>query len=522
MRGFRLVLLLGIASLFTLLFYGCGRSALDGYDPLEVDQLDANVADHSVDVSNDRTSPPIRDAGRDAAETSTCGAANCPNGCCDAQGVCRQGTQLQSCGTRGVKCEDCRNGFDLCHPTTRQCARTVNNCNAQTCGGGCCISATACVPGNTSSGCGTGGKTCQTCKDIEVCDATSHSCRPTTCNATNCPQGCCDGTVCRSGVTQGQCGLKGQACKACGTNEACTPVTAAGGQCQPTKTCTPTSCPNGCCTADDRCVDGSANNACGTGGACTDCTKQSEICIIIAGSHALSHACAPPPPECNPGNCSGCCDGTDCHAGFLPTRCGSGGTTCANCVASGASCNVNTRVCSNEPSNCPAAYGTCSGSLRMPALPRQQVCTFNQLADGRAACDKGPNEPGCNDYFAFLQGQTPACAACLTPFKVPFTDTDGIAACVAPFVSDGCNHLLACSKECTDTACNQCADSVEGQCRQNVRLPGGECSSEFTSSTSCAVPALLPGQPGDFCSPVTSGGNYGRWLEEVGRHYCGP
>jgi len=43
--------------------------------------------------------------------TSTCTSSNCPNGCCDSNGVCQPGIYDQICGTGGQACNDCGNGW---------------------------------------------------------------------------------------------------------------------------------------------------------------------------------------------------------------------------------------------------------------------------------------------------------------------------------------------------------------------------------------------------------------------------
>lgn len=511
-RGLRLLCVLTMVGLTFVLFYGCGRSTLDGYEPLGLEEPDAQGLRDGATF--DRFIP-VRDGGRDGGPS--CSAASCPNGCCDEEGRCRQGSQLQACGRGGAACADCRDGFDFCDPSSRLCSRTVSDCSAQTCGDGCCASSTVCLGGTNESACGTGGRACAACDEgDEVCDATNRECRPTTCGPENC-DGCCEGNRCRTGQAPSLCGASGQACRACGDGETCSPTGAAGGACVATRTCTSSTCPNGCCTLDDRCVDGTSDGACGTGAAaCRNCAAQSEICS--------SRACAPPPPTCTAANCPGCCDGNQvCQAGFLNNRCGVGGARCADCTATSATCSVTTRACTNQPNACPAPYGTCPGNARLPALAQQKVCSLNELADGRAACGPGADSASCNAFYGFLQATNAACGSCLAPFKVPFQQTDGISACLARFVGSSCNRNLACVKACTDQSCAQCSADLEAACRQNVRQPGGECLTESLAAITCAAPALLPGSPGAFCAPPLTGGDaFGRWLETVGRYYCGP
>ncbi len=78
------------------------------------------------------------------------------------------------------------------------------------------------MPGNTEAACGFGGLACSVCGASERC--ISATCQPQTpqCNATICPNGCCDtasGKCKPSSNTS--CGVGGVACQACASDEAC-------------------------------------------------------------------------------------------------------------------------------------------------------------------------------------------------------------------------------------------------------------------------------------------------------------
>ena len=62
------------------------------------------------------------------------------------------------------------------------------------------------------------------------------------------------------------------------------------------------------------------------------------------------------------------------------------------------------------------------------------------------------------------------------------------------------------------------AGSIQG-CDNSVRQ--GQCSSSFQAS-SCIASAFggPTGGAGAFCNPFNYGGNFGRWLQGVGGHYC--
>lgn len=84
--------------------------------------------------------------------------ANCPKGCCDANGVCQpQGPA--ACGTLGGMCVACAQG--------QACVAGVCQCNAQSCASGCC-SNNACVQ-PTPLLCGIKGVVCVKCAQGQLC-----------------------------------------------------------------------------------------------------------------------------------------------------------------------------------------------------------------------------------------------------------------------------------------------------------------------------------------------------------------
>ena len=82
---------------------------------------------------------------------------------------------------------------------------------------GCCLNGTTCMPGMNETACGLGGTACQTCGANEQCLAGVCQAKKPTCNATTCPDGCCDSVSgnCIKPPTAAACGMAGSACKVC-------------------------------------------------------------------------------------------------------------------------------------------------------------------------------------------------------------------------------------------------------------------------------------------------------------------
>jgi hypothetical protein len=431
----------------------------------------------------------------------TCGPQNCP-GCCIGN-ICVAGIDDSACGLAGQQCQNCSNGGLSCQPA----GSGGGFCGKPTCGPanckGCCQGNT-CRGGGDAFACGVGGQQCQQCPLGQSCQG-GRCVGMELCGLQNCPFGCCIGDICAAGTQDTACGVGGQICQNCAAQGA----VCAGGKCS--QTCGPQNC-NGCC-AGNVCVGGTSASQCGAGGqACKDCSAIGEVC--------QNGICSPPPPPCSPTTCPGCCDpALGCVAGFLNTRCGSGGAACVNCTAQKSTCDtaVLPRVCKNQQTTCPAPYGSCPASVTTSPLPIQHVCSATDLQDARAACAGGPNTPACVSYFQFEQQFNPACAACLKPFDVPFLDASGIFECVAPYVGPLCDHATGCAIDCQKVSCQQCPPASFTQCRNDVRQT--QCAIYFQQSQ-CIGQALFGA--GAFCNPGNYQGNFGAWLQGVGGHYCGP
>jgi hypothetical protein len=247
------------------------------------------------------------------------------------------------------------------------------------------------------------------------------------------------------------------------------------------------------------------------------------VCFAGQSQVCTAQACTVPNPTCTIANCPGCCDATGiCYAGFLNSRCGSQANACANCAATGSTCNgaVTPRTCNNLQNTGPATYASCPAAVSITAPPvAKGSCAASELVDARAACGPGADSASCDAYFAFLDAVKPGCSACLDPFHVTFAAASGIYTCLQPFVSASCNHSTGCAIDCSDVSCTQCPAGAEAQCENNVRSANGQCRSYY-QQTSCIATGLFTS--GAFCNPTSYNGNYGAWLQGVGGHYCAP
>jgi hypothetical protein len=150
------------------------------------------------------------------ASATKCDATSCPNGCC-AGDQCQAGDTDAACGKGGVACQ-------ACQPPATTCIEQAcggGTCNATTCPDGCCSTKDECLPGNIKTACGTGGAACQECTGSDEC--TNQVCGPPGgCGASNCPNGCCEGSTCQPGTDVTACGTGGAACQVCTGSQKCT------------------------------------------------------------------------------------------------------------------------------------------------------------------------------------------------------------------------------------------------------------------------------------------------------------
>jgi hypothetical protein len=101
-------------------------------------------------------------------------------------------------------------------------------------------------------------------------------------SCTNCTTGCCNGTSCLSGTLNIACGSNGNACTVCQTGTGCS-----NGQCLP---CNASTCPNGCCDSQGQCQPGTSSQACGLGNG-----RACETCPLNTSCSA--RACVGNPPS---------------------------------------------------------------------------------------------------------------------------------------------------------------------------------------------------------------------------------
>jgi len=240
-------------------------------------------------------------------DASACGPSNCA-GCCTADGLCVSGDAKDQCGTGGGACAACQSG-------TCSAGTCVAGCNATNCPG--CCQGEQCMPGTVPSACGKGGASCVICQSGELCS--SGACAPvTSCDTTTCPSGCCQGGQCMPGITDAACGSGGVACVACQVpaqscvNQSCTSG----------PTCDASTCPDGCCDSQAQCLPGNLDTACGKGGAACDACAAGNTCVNNACSSPAG--CGPCAGCCDGQSCVAGTADTACGGGGVACQaCGS-------------------------------------------------------------------------------------------------------------------------------------------------------------------------------------------------------
>lgn len=272
-------------------------------------------------------------AGATGGSAGTGGVGGAPGcgpcaGCCDAAGVCRPGDDVNACGLGGVVCIDCGAIGFACNQGA--CEGPPPPCGPTTCKG-CCDAQGLCRFGTESDACGLGGIGCDDCAaKNEGCVDGACEGPPPVCGPGNCG-GCCTAAgQCVPGTSDGACGLAGAPCQSCSASgKVCTQP---GNYCAFFPSCGPFTCPSGCCDAQGKCQNGHSNGACGTSGqACKDCTATGQSCAPQGFCYSG--------PHCGPENCAGCCTATgNCVSGATGGACGQFGKLCDNCNAKGQTC----------------------------------------------------------------------------------------------------------------------------------------------------------------------------------------
>ena len=278
------------------------------------------------------------DCGGNACTGGVC--ADCPKG----QRSCRGGCIAVDACCVDADCTGnrvCTEGTCDCAPSDRLCQGVCIN-RRDCCG-------TDCPPTNGGGGGGT----------------------PQTCTAATC-NGCCDGTQCREGVTDNNCGRGGGACVACAAGTSCD-----AGVCTGAGSCSPESC-DGCCNRGS-CHEGDSQNFCGRGGVTCAACRARESC------DAGSCVC---PTEC--------CGDADCTA-RSGGRCTPGGT----CAYPPICLTVDTPIdgCTNaDTAQC------CNPDCCNPISPSHPFIS---------CCPSGPGQP-CNSDSDCFSGFTCSFFTCVS------------------------------------------------------------------------------------------------------------
>ena len=128
---------------------------------------------------------------------------------------------MGTCGTGGATCAPCATG--------QACSGGKCVCNASSCPNGCCDTSGKCQTSSNPT-CGTGGVACAVCGTGTTCS--SGKC---VCNASSCGGGCCNGTSCLAYASESNtlCGSGGATCAPCASGQTCS---TANGTCGATST----------------------------------------------------------------------------------------------------------------------------------------------------------------------------------------------------------------------------------------------------------------------------------------------
>lgn len=411
---------------------------------------------------------------------SGCNVSTCQNGCCSGK-TCNP-PSVSTCGVGSAVCAGCDvRRADRCSavgacacgtgpmcPAGSRCVDGQCVCKANSCPNGCCLGG-ACVE-LAINYCGTAGGTCtecslttaDNCSTAGVCScglgpacATRQRCVAGNCicDATSCPNGCCDGNVCRAQAAT-SCGGPGGVCRDCGIKaDRCTtggncrcgngPMCADGNRCvNGACVCDGTSCPTGCCSKDGVCLTGTDSTACGSGGAeCQDCGGNGACASGVCNS-------------CTATSCPlGCCSGSRCN---MPTlvACGTNGAACVSCdVARADTCS---------------ASGACSCGT-------QPACgTGKRCVGGSCVCDAVSCPGGCCSGGACQALSTSTCGLA------------GVA-CVA---------CAAGKADICDAATGTCMCGTKPPCGPGTVCEGGTCTcNEASCPKGCCASGVCMDPP---------------------------
>jgi hypothetical protein len=441
----------------------CGGTAASG-EPGAPDSGGATIViDASRDSSNDASAPQSVDAAADStADGST--ASNI-----DATDGTRIGVRADAAADAPEAAADsmgCSTSSDS--GIGSDCgAGTPTPCDDATCPGGCCDANGICQSGVGAAACGSGGSACQTCPAGSGCFECPPGVRCATerfcgCSPQSCPSGCCNvgifGGTCQAGTFDTACGSGGTYCGDCtrgyysecdncgpqsfgGSDEPASSPT--GGSCS-NHQCVyppPAACPFGCVDGRGACQPGASNTLCGSGGsACTNCTAT--------GGECFDQQCASADDAgvCNQQSCpSGCCDSNEiCEPGSENARCGTAGITCHNCVTLG-------EVCSNRRCGGPDGGPGCGWF------------NCNGCCDSAGACVPINSDTRCGALGSQCADCTMLSDRCI---EGACTAPDGAVACSATCIgccdSSGTCQLGYIDSQCGERggACQDCTSAI--------------------------------------------------------------
>lgn len=173
--GSPLVLALSLCGAGVVGSGGCGDTTAPGSRDGKVGLYDLGGPSKDTHGGGDDGLPRVGDAGgksdarlvTDDGGTSSDGLVGCGascKGCCKASN-CVAGTSVQACGSGGGTCKVCKSGQSC---VAGQCVQSPK-CDASNCPGGCCDSTGTCRQGTSAQTCGSGGARCQACASGAQC-----------------------------------------------------------------------------------------------------------------------------------------------------------------------------------------------------------------------------------------------------------------------------------------------------------------------------------------------------------------
>lgn len=330
---------------------------------------------------------------------------------------------------------------------------TCTNGDTRACDAGCQSSQTCAngAWGACSAPCGSGLS----------CEAGACKCTPTSC------AGCCEGDVCKSGLSDGQCGAAGSACAGCPAGQHCD-----AGACEG---CNPLTCASGCCSGKT-CNAPSVMHCGGDGGVCAACDPiRANVCDAGRCGCGAGAACAAG-QSCDAGACT--CDPTSCPAGCCQD---------GQCIPSGfPQCSVGGLMCPLVTCDL-LLQDTCTPGGACACGGGAACITGQRCLNGQCVCDSSVCDAGCCSGNVCSSRSVMACAPA------------GLA-CAAcdPFVADRCNAAGQCACG-TGGVCGAGQQCVNGNCVCNATSCDAGCCGTGQSCTTRSIAAC--GASGASCAP---------------------